>query len=95
MTMLNPLLCADFLRAFNFLGLGEKSTSQDIWRAAQQQTLFFSNYCKERGIPAHAVALVFGVTEPFNNHEEAALLGARNMVEALTNDTTGVITDEI
>ena len=79
---INPFMCGEILHAFNLLGLSESPTSVQIWDAAQQFTLFFASYCRERQLPPDATAIIFGVTQPCDSHEQAALLGARNLVEA-------------
>lgn len=78
----NPLLCADFYRAFNFLDLEGNPSASDVWMAATKTTMYFSTFCKDEGLPVDAVRCFFGVREPCASHEQAALMGARNITMA-------------
>ena len=81
----NPFLCGEILHLYNFLDLPNEPTRAQIWSAAQRVTLFFASFCKDRELPPDATAVIFGVQERCSTHEEAALLGARNLVEAYTS----------
>ena len=83
-SLANPLLCGKILHAYNFLDLPEKPSRPQIWLAAQKVTLFFASFCKARNLPPQALAIIFGVDQKCDTHEQAALLGARNLVEAYT-----------
>lgn len=78
----NPLLCGEILHLHNFLDLPEKPSRPQIWLAAQKVTLLFASFCKARNLPPQVTALIFGVDQKCDRHEEAALLGARNLVDA-------------
>lgn len=87
MNSFNPLLYGDFLRNMNVLGVSHECSKAQLWIAAQNYTIFWSQYCVDRGLPIEAVAAVFGVTRHCDNHCEAALYGAANLVECfLTPD---------
>lgn len=78
----NPLMCGEILHLYNFLDLPEHPSRRQIWSAAQKVTLLFASFCRERELPPDATAVIFGVQARCNTHEEAALFGARNLVEA-------------
>ena len=84
----NPLLCGEILHLYNFLDLPNEPTRAQIWSAAQRVTLFFASFCKDRQLPPDATAVIFGVQVGCSTHEEAALLGARNLVEAYTSSVS-------
>lgn len=81
-SLANPFLCGEILHVYNFLDLAEKPSRPQIWLAAQKVTLFFASFCKARNLPPQALAIIFGVDQKCDTHEQAALLGARNLVEA-------------
>ena len=80
----NPLMCGEILHLYNFLDLPQHPSRAQIWSAAQKVTLFFASFCRDRDLPPDATALIFGVHKRCVSHEEAALLGASNLVEAYT-----------
>lgn len=81
-SLANPLLCGKILHDYNFLDLPEKPSRPQIWLAAQKITLLFASFCKARNLPPQVTAIIFGVDRKCDRHEEAALLGARNLVDA-------------
>lgn len=82
--LVNPLLCGEVLHVYNFLDLPDKPSRAQLWSAAQKVTLFFASFCRDRDLPPDATAVIFGVNKRCSSHEEAALLGASNLVEAYT-----------
>lgn len=84
-SLVNPLLCGEVLHVYNILDLPEKPSRPQIWLAAQKVTLLFASFCRERNLPPDALAVIFGVQKRCDTHEQAALLGASNLVEAYTS----------
>ena len=78
------LSCGELLHTYNYLGLPEAPSRPQVWLAAQKVTLLFANFCRVRGLPPDATALIFGVHRFCETHEQAALLSASNLVEAYT-----------
>ena len=80
------------VRACNLLGLPENASTAELWSAAQQLTLYIASYCREKHLSPAVTAIIFGVTEKCENHEQVALLGAQNLVHAYQrgSDTSGV-----
>jgi hypothetical protein len=93
MSSFNPLLCADFYRAFNFLELPPDPSPSDVWMAATKTAMYFSSFCKDSGLPVDAVRCFFGVEEPCVSHEQAALMGARNITMAYFTDDLSAAND--
>ena len=81
MREINPLLRSEFLRNMDVLGVSPECTRAELWVAAQNFSIFWCQYCIERGLPVEAVTSVFGVHRKCENHFEAALFGAKNLVE--------------
>ena len=81
MRNINPLLVPEYLRYVNPLGVDPNCSRAELWVAAQTFTLYWCHFCVERGLPPEAVASVFGVRSDCENHLEAALLGAKNIVD--------------
>ena len=79
---INPLMCGEILHLYNFLDLPEHPSRRQIWSAAQKVTLLFASFCRDRELPPDAIAVIFGVNKRCGTHEEAALLGASNLVDA-------------
>lgn len=81
MREVNPLRIPEYLKYVNPLGVSPDCTRAELWIAAQSFTLFWCNFCLDRGLPPEAVASVFGVYRECESHYEAALYGAKNLVE--------------
>ena len=78
----NPLLCPDFIRAFNYLDISPESDGAELWQAAQNLTLYIGSYCSEKGLPPGALASFFGVEQSCDNLQTVAFLAAHNVVRA-------------
>ena len=92
MREINPLLLSEFLRNMNVLGVNPDCSKAELWIAAQNFSIFWCNYCIERELPIEAVTSVFGVRHRCENHLEAALFGAKNLVDCyLLSESDGEI----
>lgn len=74
--------CSALLHAANFFGLPPNASRREAWMTFQEVTLFFASYCREHRLPPNATAAFFGVHRDCDSHEQAALFGAENLVEA-------------
>lgn len=77
--------CGKFLRPYVSLGLSETPTRAQIWSATQRITLCLAKFCADRKLAPDVTATIFDVCEPCSTHEQAALLGARNLVDTYTS----------
>ena len=78
----NPLLCPDFIRAFNYLDVSPMADGVELWQAAQNLTLYIGSYCAEKSLPPEALASFFSVEQSCSNLQTVAFLAAHNVVEA-------------
>ena len=82
MKKFNPLLCPEFVLAYDILGVSSDDSSEALWKKAQEMTLYLGSYCSERNITPQELASFFNVSYRCSNHQEAAFACAAALVHA-------------